>query len=129
LSEDPAVFFGDLVHDGFLQVTGEDAPGVGFDFEVRAELRMVTTVGEEIGDVILGGAERGGRIGVEGDVEMDPCFARRFRDYGGAFKQGQGFGKIGEALESGAALEDELMEVGGFIELPDGFESACVAPC
>jgi hypothetical protein len=50
----PSVFFSNLPNDWFLKVSGKDAPGVGFYFEVRAEFRMGFAVIKEIADVIFG---------------------------------------------------------------------------
>ena len=58
------------------KVAGKDTPGVGLDLVVHAEVRVFAPVGEEVGDVGLGGAEGGGGIGVEGDVKMNSSGAR-----------------------------------------------------
>ena len=79
LSEDPAVLFGDLVDNVLLQIAGEDAPSVGFDFKVRAEIGMGAAVSEEVGDVVVGGTQGRGWFRIEWDVKVDSRFARSFK--------------------------------------------------
>ena len=73
--ENPAVLFRDLIDDRFLQVTREDAPGVGFDLEVGAEIRVVSPVGEEVAHMEFGGTEGFGGFRIKGNMEVDAGFA------------------------------------------------------
>ena len=77
--EHPAVFVGDLLDDGPVEVVREDAPSVGFDLEMPAKVRVLAPVGEEVADVVLGGAQGATRFGVERDVEVDAACGRRYQ--------------------------------------------------
>lgn len=55
---------------------GKDPPCVSFDLEVGAGFRVLLEVSESCFGVIEGGGQRSEWLGVEGNVEMDPCFAR-----------------------------------------------------
>ena len=67
--------------------------------------------------MIKSGSEWGEGLGVERDVKVNP-----------AFRSGGFSGEIGEVSESGQGLgvEDDLMEIGGLVELLDGREGLCV---
>jgi len=74
LVEDPLIFAGDLLFDGAAEVVGEDAPGIGFDFEVVAGVGVLFAPGEDLCGVVAGGAEGWGGFRIEGDVEVDAGF-------------------------------------------------------
>jgi hypothetical protein len=102
-----------LVGEGLLEMIGEDAPGVSFDFEVGAGFGMFFEIGERGFGVVEGGSERGERGGVKRDVEVNAAF--------GGGSVAVEFGEIFEAGEGGG-VKDDLVEIGGFIELTYGLE-------
>lgn len=53
----PMIFCGDLFFDWALEIPGEDAPGVGFDFKMGACGGVFCTPEEGFCDVGMGGAE------------------------------------------------------------------------
>ena len=110
---DPFVFGADLISQRFLELIGKDAPGVGFDFEVRTGFGMFLEVGERCFGVIEGRGEGRKGFGVKWNVEMDPAFGR----CGDAVE----VGKIFEAGEW-IGVENNLVEIGRFVKLTDGFE-------
>lgn len=110
---DPFVFGADLIGQRFLELIGKDSPGVGFDFEVRTGLGMFLEVGERGFGVIEGRGEGRKGFGVKWNVEMDPAFGR----CGDAVE----VGKIFEAGEW-IGVENNLVEIGRFVKLTDGFE-------
>ena len=110
---DPIILSTDLFSEGLLEMSGEDSPGVSFDFEVGAGFRVVPEVRKSGFSVIEGGAEGGKGLGIEWDVEVYTAF-------GGA---GVAI-EVGEVSEAGERIgvEDDLVEVGRFVELTDRLE-------
>lgn len=49
---DPMIFGGYLLGEGALEVMGEDAPGVGLDLEVGAEVGVILQDSKGIGGVV-----------------------------------------------------------------------------
>ena len=73
----PLVFADELRDDAFvLQFRGQDFPGVGFKFEVRAELRVFAEHIQQFGQVVGGVVEERRGRAVQRDVEMDAPLRR-----------------------------------------------------
>ncbi len=109
---EPGEFFGDAGGEvGLFELRGEDAPGVGFDFEVAAG-GVLAEGGEGEGDLFLGGFEEAEFLEVDGDVEVDAPLAAGVGGLGG---EGEGEVFV-EEIFAGAA-DDGLMEVSIFGEL------------
>lgn len=122
--EDPVVFGGDLGFHVTPQGGWEDAPGVGFDFEMGADAGMVGAPLQGIGSVAAGGAQGRGGIGIQRDVKMDAPFAGR--DFPG--RGVEGIGEIDVAAEPAIRVAgDDLVEIGRLIEGTDGGDGAGVA--
>ena len=96
---------------------GKNAPGVGFDFEVRTGLRVVFEIMQGSLCVIEGGGEWCQWFGIERDVEMNTPFGR-----------GCGPGELGKVFKPSerVRVEDHLMQVSRFVELLNGGEGLFV---
>lgn len=111
LGANPIILSRDLIGQRFLKVSREDAPGVGLDLEVRTGFWKFGEVGEGGFGMIESGREGRKWCGIEGDVKMDAALC------GGGFTVE--FGKVFEAGQ-GLGVENDLVKIGGLIELLDG---------
>ena len=118
---DPLIFGADLVGEGLLEVIGEDSPGVGFDFEVGAGFRVIPEIRERGFGVVEGGGEGREGFGIERDVEMDAAFGLSLKCAVFSLKGGEKLRKVSEAGDICSVVEEDLVEVGGFVELTDRF--------
>jgi hypothetical protein len=123
----PSKLRADLVGEVFLKILGKDAPGVGFDLEMRAGLGVFREVGQGGLGVVQGRGEGLQRFGVEWDMKVDAALGPRIKFQVFSFKARKKIREILEANEGFAGFDDDLMEVGRLVEGADGLEGSGVA--
>tara|TARA_B100001094_G_scaffold327087_1_gene384480 strand:+ start:814 stop:1242 length:429 start_codon:yes stop_codon:yes gene_type:complete len=127
LREDPSVFFSNLPHDWFLKVSREDAPGVGFNLEVRAEFRMGSTVIKEISDMIFCRSEGRFWFCIQRNVKMHSSFLLSVGHECRISDLRKSFRKVRKIQMGSVSGGYQLMEVGRFVILRNCLKGAgCV---
>lgn len=117
------ILCGDLLLDRTLEGVGEDAPSIGFDFEMLAGVGMFYAPMQGFLDVGVSGTERVGGFGVERDVEMHTSLAEITELQGSGIDGFEEHREIFETLERAiGSTRDDLMKIRRLVELTDRFE-------